>query len=155
MISLDYEDIFSSFLGSVTDYNLASLDATEAYEILKEYLHKALATRYVNRLFSTKKLDDDIQLFSFEMKYPIDEETDREFVINALAKWMAYEWAQNKVSSTTLVMQLLGGKEQKFYSQSNHLSETKALKQNLYDEAYGYIMRRGYIDNKYLEGKKL
>lgn len=155
MISLDYEDIFSSFLGSVTDYNLASLDATEAHEILKEYLHKSLATRYVNRLFSSMKLDDDIQLFSFEMKYPIDDETDREFVITALAKWMAYEWSQNKVSSTTLVMQLLAGKEQKFYSQSNHLSETKALKQNLYDEAYGYIMRRGYIDNEYLEGKKL
>lgn len=155
MISLDYEDIFSSFLGSVTDYNLASLDATEAHEILKEYLHKSLATRYVNRLFSSMKLDDDIQLFSFEMKYPIDDEIDREFVINALAKWMAYEWSQNKVSSTTLVMQLLAGKEQKFYSQSTHLSETKALKQNLYDEAYGYIMRRGYIDNEYLEGKKL
>lgn len=155
MISLDYEDIFSSFLGSVTDYNLASLDATEAYEILKEYLHKTLATRYVNRLFSSMKLDDDIQLFSFEMKYPIDDETDREFVITALAKWMAYEWAQNKVSSTTLVMQLLAGKEQKFYSQSNQLTANSALKESLYNEAYGYIMRRGYIDNKYLEGKKL
>ena len=155
MISLDYEDIFSSFLGSVTDYNLASLDATEASETMKEYLHKALAARYVSRLFSSKKLDDDIQIFTFEMKYPIDEETDREFVINALAKWMAYEWSQNKVNSTTLVMQLLAGKEQKFYSQSNQLSENKALKQSLYDEAYGYIMRRGYIDNKYLEGKKV
>ena len=154
MTSVDYEEIFSSFLGSVTDYNLASLDATDAYETMKEYLHKALAERYVNRLFSTMKLDDDVQLFSFEMKYSIDEDTDREFVINALAKWMAYEWAQNKVNSTTLVMQLLAGKEQKFYSQSNQLSENKALKKDLYDEAYGYIMRRGYIDNKYLEGKK-
>jgi hypothetical protein len=154
MISLDYEEIFSSFLGSVTDYNLASLDSTEAYEIMKEYLHKTLATRYVNRLFSSMKLDDDVQLFSFEMKYPIDENTDREFVINALAKWMAYEWSQNKVSSTTLVMQLLAGKEQKFYAQSNQLTANAALKEKLYDEAYGYIMRRGYIDNKYLEGKK-
>ena len=154
MASIDYEEIFSSFLGSVTDYNLASLDATEAYEQMKEYLHKALAERYVARLFVFKKLDDEVQLFSFEMKYPIDEESDREFVINALAKWMAYEWIQNKVSSTTLVMQMLAGKEQKYYSQSNHLAENKALKKELYDEAYGFIMRRGYIDNKYLEGKK-
>lgn len=154
MASIDYEEIFSSFLGSVTDYKLASLDATEAYETMKEYLHKALAERYVSRLFTSKKLDDEVQLFSFEMKYPTDEDSDREFVINALAKWMAYEWAQNKVSSTTLVMQMLADKEQRFYSQSNHLAENKALKKDLYDEAYGFIMRRGYIDNKYLEGKK-
>lgn len=154
MASIDYEEIFSSFLGSVTDYNLASLDATEAYETMKEYLHKALAERYVSRLFLSKKLDDEVQLLSFEMKYPTDEDSDREFVINALAKWMAYEWAQNKVNSTSLVAQFFGGKEQKFYSQSNQLTENKALKDSLYHEAYGFIMRRGYIDNKYLEGKK-
>ncbi len=154
MTSVDYEVIFSSFLGSVTDYNLASLDATDSFQLMTEYLHKALAERYVARLFVSKKLDDEVQLFSFEMKYPIDEESDREFVINALAKWMAYEWIQNKVSSTTLVMHMLAGKEQKYYSESSHLAENKALKKELYDEAYGFIMRRGYIDNKYLEGKK-
>lgn len=154
MPSIDYEEFFSSFLGSVTDYNLASLDPTEAYETMTEYLHKALAERYVARLFKSKRLDDDVQLFSYEMKYPIEEDSDREFVITAVSKWMAYEWSQNKVSSTTLVMQLLAGKEQKFYSQSNMLTENKALKENLYNEAYKFIMQRGYIDNKYLEGNK-
>lgn len=154
MASVDYEEIFSSFLGSVTDYKLASLDATEAYEIMKEYLHKALAERYVGRLFTSKKLDDDVQLFSFEMKYSIDDDSDREFVINALAKWMAYEWVHNKVNTTSLTAQFFGAKEQKYYAQQTHLSELQALESNLYIEAYNFIMRRGYIDNKYLEGKK-
>lgn len=154
MTSLDYEEIFSSFLGSVTDYNLASLDATEAFELLTELLHKSLADRYVGRLFKSKKLDDDVQKFSFEMKYVIDEDSDREFVINALAKWMKYEWLQKQVNNTALTSQFFGGKEQKFYAQANHLSELQALQSSAYDEAYSFIRNRGYIDNKYLEGNK-
>ena len=154
MTSIDYEEIFSSFLGSVTDYNLASLDPTEAYELLTELLHKALADRYVARIFSSKELDDDVQKFSFEMKHVIDSESDSEFVINALAKWMKYEWLQKSVNNTALTSQFFGGKEQKFYAQANHLSELQSLKSSAYDEAYAYIRNRGYIDNKYLEGSK-
>lgn len=154
MTSIDYEEIFGSFLGSVTDYNLASLEPTEAYTILTELLHKALADRYVARLFSSKQLDDDVQKFSFEMKYVIDEDSDREFVINALAKWMKYEWLQKQVNNTALTSQFFGGKEQKWFAQANHLSELQALQSSAYDEAYGFIRNRGYIDNKYLEGNK-
>jgi len=154
MTSLDYEEIFSSFLGSVTDYNLASLDATEAFELLTELLHKSLAERYVARLFKSKKLDDDVQKFSFEMKYVIDEDSDREFVINALAKWMKYEWQSDKVNNIALESRLLAGKEQKFYSEANHMSALQALQSSAYSEAYKFIMSRGYIDNKYLEGNK-
>ena len=154
MTSVDYEVIFSSFLGSVTDYNLASLDVTEAYEIMTELLHKALADRYVSRLFSFKKLDDDIQKFFFEMKYVIDSESDLEFVINALAKWMKYEWQSDKVNNIALESRLLAGKEQKYYSEANHMSALQALQSSAYSEAYKFVMSRGYIDNKYLEGKK-
>lgn len=154
MTSLDYEEIFSSFLGSVTDYSLASLEPTEAYGIMTELLHKALANRYVARLFLIKKLDDDVQKFSFEMKYVIDSDSDKEFVINALAKWMKYEWLHKQVNNTALTAQFFGGKEQSFYSQSAHLSELQSLQSSAYDEAYAYIRNRGYIDNIYLEGKK-
>lgn len=154
MTSIDYEEIFSSFLGSVTDYNLASLEPTEAYDLMKELLHKALADRYVARLFSVKKLDDEVQQFSFEMKYVIDDDSDTEFVVSALAKWMKYEWLHRQVNNTALTAQFFGGKEQKYYSQSNHLSELQALQSSAYDEAYRFIRNRGYIDNTYLEGKK-
>lgn len=154
MTSIDYEEIFSSFLGSVTDYNLASLEPTEAYGLLTELLHKALADRYVARLFSSKKLDDVVQQFSFEMKYAIDDDSDTEFVVNALAKWMKYEWLQKQVNNTAITAQFFGGKEQKYYAQANHLLELRGLQSSAYDEAYKYIMNRGYIDNNYLEGKQ-
>ena len=152
MTVLDYEEIFSSFLGSVTDYDLAALEPTDSYQLMTEYLHKALAERYVARLFSSKELDDITQKFSFEMKYVIDEDSDKEFIINALAKWMVYEWLHRQVRSVSLTAQFFGDKESKFYSQANHLSELQALQTSTYDEAYKYIMQRGYIDNSYLEG---
>lgn len=154
MASVDYDVIFSSFLGSVTDYNLASLEPTEAYESLTELLHKALADRYVARLFSSKKLDDEVQRFSYEMKYAIDPESDSEFVINALAKWMKYEWQSDKVNNISHEARLLASKEQKYYSEANHMNALISLRDTAYTEAYKFIMSRGYIDNKYLEGKK-
>ena len=65
MASISYEEVFSSFLGNVTDYNLASLSVTDAYEIMSEYLHKTMAEPYVYRLFSTVKLDDETQTIHF------------------------------------------------------------------------------------------
>lgn len=154
MTTLDYEEIFSSFLGNVTDYNLASLNPTDTYELLKEYLHKALAESYVSRLFATKDLDDTIQVFSFELKRSQDEDSDKLFVITAITKWMIYEWYQDKVNSSVNVIQFFGTKEQKMYAQSTHMTSSLSLQKNAYDEAYRFIMRRGYIDNSYLEGKK-
>lgn len=154
MTTLDYEAIFSSFLGDVTDYDLASLRPTDSYELMKEYLHKALAETYVARLFSSKQLDDATQEFSFELKRVIDEDADTEFVTHALAKWMVYEWVHKQVNNTALTAQFFGGKEQKWFSQSQHLSELQALQTNAYNEAYRYIMQRGYINNSYLEGAK-
>jgi hypothetical protein len=154
MTVIDYEEIFGSFLGSVTDYDLAALGPTDSYQLMTEYLHKALADRYVARLFSVKELDDTTQQFSFEMSYVIDDESDKEFVINALAKWMVYEWIHKQVRNTSLTMQFFGGKEQKYYSQSLHVTSLQNLESSTYNEAYRFIMSRGYIDNTYLEGSK-
>lgn len=153
MISVDYDEIFGSFLGSVTDYKLASLKPTEAYQLLTELLHKVLAERYVARLFTTKTLDDEIHKFNFEMKYVIDDDSDKEFVITALSKWMVYEWHANKANNIVLESQLFAGKEQKYYSQSAHMDSVKALRDSSYQEAYKFVMSRGYIDNKYLGGQ--
>ena len=43
MTSISYEDVFSYFLGNITDYQIAELDAGNANEVMKEYLQKTLA----------------------------------------------------------------------------------------------------------------
>lgn len=154
MTSLSYEDIFSNFMGYVTDYDLASLDESDVYEILSEYLHKVLSKSYVRRLFSSISIDDDIQQISFEMKSEVDEYSDKDFINNILAKGMILEWLEPQVKKTSLIHQhLTSSKESKFYSQSSHLSELRTLYSETEIEFRRLIKDRGFIFNPYLGEK--
>lgn len=152
MASVKYETIFSLFLGSITDYKLASLNDEDANTVMTEYFHKALAASYLSRIFSTRSTDDDNQVFTYELKYKTDnDETD--FVCNAIAKWMVYEWLHNQVRSVVNTSQFFGGSEQKYYSQAAHISELRALQDDAYKEARSFVMDRGWINNSYLGGQ--
>lgn len=152
MASVKYETIFSLFLGSITDYKLASLNDEDANTVMTEYFHKALAASYLSRIFSTRSMDDENQVFNYELKYKTDnDETD--FVCNAIAKWMVYEWLHNQVRSVVNTSQFFGGSEQKYYSQAQHISELRALQDDAYKEARSFVMDRGWINNSYLGGQ--
>ena len=147
MASVNYEAIFKMFLGSITDYKLASLEEEDANTLMTEYLHKALSETYLNRIFTSYELDDEAMAFT----YTLDANDD--FVCNAIAKWMVYEWLHNQVNSVVNTAQFFGGAEQKYYSQSAHLSELRALRDDAYKEARFFIQDRGWIKNSYLGGK--
>lgn len=152
MASVKYETIFSLFLGSITDYKLASLNEEDANTVMTEYFHKALAASYLSRIFSTMSTDDENRTFFYELKYKTDmDETD--FVCNAIAKWMVYEWLHNQVRSVVNTAQFFGGSEQKYYSQSAHIGELRALQDDAYKEARSFVMDRGWINNSYLGGQ--
>lgn len=152
MTSVSYETIFKLFLGSITDYKLVSLSDEDAEIIMTEYLHKALSATYLSRLFSSMTLDDEMKQLNYTMAYDSGkDETD--FVCNAIAKWMVYEWYHNQVNSVINSAQFFGGSEQKFYSQQAHSSELRALEESSYKEARGFVMDRGWIYNSYLGGK--
>lgn len=151
MTSVKYETIFKLFLGNITDYKLASLNEEDAKELLTEYLHKSLAATYLNHLFSSYELDDDMETFSYTMTYDTgNDETD--FVCVAISKWMVYEWFHNQVRNTVNTAQFFGGSEQKYYSQQQHLAELKELEDSVYKEARHFVMDRGWINNSYLGG---
>lgn len=152
MSSLKYDVIFGEFLGDITDYDFANLSISDSYELMTEYLHKSLAEAYVNRLFSSYEVDDEINILTFEMKHSVSEESDIEFITSALAKWMVYEWLHKQVRSVTNTAQFFGGAEQKFYAQANHMSELRGLMDDAYKEARFFIQDRGYIKNSYLGG---
>lgn len=152
MTSVNYDDIFSSFLGNVTDYELASLNIDDANMLMSEYLHKAVAHSYVKHLFSSSQLDDKVQVFVYTMNHPGDEDGDKEFVITALGKWMTYEWLAKEAKSKIVTSQVFAGKESKFYSQSTHLTSLIALRDAALKEARDFIRDRGFITNSYLEG---
>lgn len=150
MTSLSYEDIFSNFLGRITDFKLLSLPDNQANAVMTEYLHKSVAQPYVDRLFSTRSYDNDG--FNFELAYPTNENSDSDFILNVIGMGMVVAWLKPQVRSMVNTAQLLTGAEQKFYSQANHLSELRALLQDSEIELRGYIRDRGYIHNDYLNG---
>jgi len=153
MASMSYEKIFNLFLGSITDYNLASLEEEDAANLMQEYLHKALSATYLRRIFSSITLDDNQKTINYVMAMPIDPDADSEFVKNAIAKWMVYEWVSNQVNNTALTQQMIfSSKEKSYYSQQAHLTTNMSLKDKLYTEARNYVMDRGWINNSYLGG---
>ena len=151
MASISYEDIYSMFLSSVTDYHLIDMDASDIYDQFKEMVHKTAAEPYVRRLFSSISMHDEILLLEYEMKRSTDDGADRDFVINLFAKGMVVEWLQPQVNKTSLTAQMFAGKEQKYYSQSQHLSEMRALLEKARIEMRRMITERDFIYNSYLE----
>lgn len=151
MASISYEDIYSVFLSSVTDYHLINMDTSDVYAQFNEMIHKAAAEPYVRRLFSSISLQDDSMILEYEMKKATDEYADRDFVVNLLAKGMIVEWIQPQVNKTSLTAQFFGGKEQKYYSQSQHLAEMQSLLKTARLDMRRMITERDFIYNSYLE----
>lgn len=151
MASLSYDEIFSDFLGSVTDYNLISMEQEDAYSLMTEYLHKSLSQSYIRRLFSSVELDDSSEEFTFEMSYTVDDDSDIDFTKNILSKGMVIEWLKPQVRSKLNIAQMFGGKETKWFSQSSHLAELRGMLEDTELELRKSIRDRGYIYNSYLE----
>lgn len=152
MASLSYDVIFSNFLGNITDPVLAGQAESLANEIMVEYLHKAVSAVYVRRLFSSITLDDDVQILTFAMKKIVDEAADNDFVSTMLGKSMAVQWIAPQVQSKVNIAQMFTGSTRKFFSQSAHISELRALKSDMEKDLQSYILTRGSFYNDYVEG---
>ena len=153
MASLNYDDVYSFFLGYVADYDFLELSDEGMAQLFAEYLRKALAKPYLRRLFSSISFDEEEKMISYNLQLETDESADTDFVIDILAKSMVVEWLQPMVKSKLNIMQLFTGKEQKWYSQKDHLAELRALLEDAQLDVRRMIRDRGFISNSYLGGE--
>ena len=132
-----YEKIYERFLNSVTDFNLAELDDHSLNEMLMDWLHKAvvrartssdLSRDNVNEVFNNDLSDLDIELLALGMKLA---------------------WLDQTLGSTELTLQFIGGKEEKYYSQANHISELRALREDTKLEMQKLHSYNTYTNNSY------
>lgn len=154
MYSVSYDDIYSNFLSRVQAYDLVE-EFTEEYalEMMGEWLKSVKSNPRVRKLFSsiTLGLDDNgSKIIQYELKTPIDEVTDCDFVRELFALGISYKWVEPKYKSVLNTSQFFGGKEVKFFSQSNHMTELKNMYDNSKNELYKLIRDRGYYNNSYL-----
>ena len=154
MPSLDYNEIYSSFLGNVTDYDFVQMSEIEAYTMMKDWLHSAYSSPYTRRLFSSFTMDDEIMEFDFTLANSSgDEATDIDFVRELGSKGMVIAWLEPQLKSKIQMSQFFGGKEQKFYAQSQHISAIRSVVNDTKSELRRMICDHGYIYNSYLSGE--
>ncbi len=163
MLSISYEEIFSRFYTKVEAYDLMNLfkDVKMQNVILCSWLHSALSAPYVFRLFSTivvpeedniENLSDKNNKIEFELNYSINDYSDKNFIIEVLSYGIALAWIEPKVNSLVNISQMFGSSAEKWYAQANHLSEIRALRDDLNIKQRSLIRDRGYSNNDYLDG---
>ena len=145
-----YEDIYSRFLQKCTDYDFIELDEETVYDNMEGWLHSVASLPYVRVKFKTFSLNDEVLKMNWELKNSIDDNSYELFVIEVFAQGMIIQWLEPKVKSILNVKQFFGGKEEKFYSQANHLNELRSLLSDANISLRKLLRDHGYIINTYI-----
>ena len=146
---LSYSTLFSRVLNKINDPKELSLDENDLLEIYTERLHSVVGKPRVRRLFSSISLDDEIQEMTFTLNNSVDEESDKDFVLEILSLGMAIEWLQPQVDSIIHTSVMIGGKEEKklLDNHKNMIDRLDSMKK----EQNKMIRDYGYIYNSYIK----
>ena len=146
---LSYSTLFSRVLNKINDQKELSLDENDLLEIYTERLHSVVGKPRVRRLFSSVSLDDEIQEMTFTLNNSVDEESDKDFVLEILSLGMAIEWLQPQVDSVIHTSVMIGGKEEKKLL-DNHKNMIERL-DSMKKEQNKMIRDYGYMYNSYIK----
>lgn len=146
---LSYSTLFSRVLNKINDSKELSLDENDLLEIYTERLHSVVGKPRVRRLFSSLSLDDEIQEMTFTLNNSVDEESDKDFVLEILSLGMAIEWLQPQVDSVIHTSVMIGGKEEKKLL-DNHKNMIERL-DSMKKEQNKMIRDYGYMYNSYIK----
>ena len=152
MTSLKLDDVYSSFLDKITDFDIVNYEEDVRKELLIGYLKGALSIPYLRAIFTTITIDDYEETINYTLK--TEDGCDEQFILELLSKGMVIKWLEPQVKSKVNIAQMFGGKEQKWFSQATHLGEIKDLLENERIELNKLIRDRGSIYNPYLKRKK-
>ena len=136
-----YEKVYNRFFQKITDFNLTEVDDYTLGEMLKGWLASAIInTRQREHNLSLR--DDEIQEFNEDLS---------DLEIELLALGMKLAWIDQYLNSTEYVLQFIGGKEEKYYSQASHLSELRGLRTDTVLEMQKLHNYNTYINNSYFD----
>ena len=150
-MTLQYEDIFSIFLSKITDYSFLEYDENLIRGQMVSWLHSSVSTPRIRAKFSELGLDDEESVIRFTLKNSIEENADIEFTIDILSRAMVIAWLEPQVKNVLLTKQMLGGKEEKFYAQSTHISQLEQMLSSAKIELKNILRDYGYLNNSYIK----
>ena len=135
-----YLEIYERFLQKITDFNLPQLDESELQLVCRGYMNSAIAK--FKKCQSDLSLRDDVLLCFDEELLDVEKEI--------LALQMVCEWVEPQVNSTLLLSQMVGWKEDKFFSQSNQINALRELRDSAEDRARNLRRDWSYRNSSYL-----
>lgn len=136
-----YEKVYNRFLQKISDFNLAEVDDYSFDEMMNGWLNSAVI-RVRKCQHDLSKRDDELQEF---------EEDLSDLEIELLALGMVDAWVSPMLNSTELTLQFVGGKEEKYYSQSQMLAELRNLKKENSLEMNRLHNYYTYTNNSYFD----
>lgn len=135
-----YEKIYNRFLSRTTDFNLAELDDYTLNEMLKSWLYSAIIKTRTSSNLSAR--DEENEVFMNDLS---------DLDIELLAMGMTLAWLDQTLNSTELTLQFLGGKEEKFFSQANQISELRNLRADTLREMQQLYTYDTYNSNDFFD----
>lgn len=154
MLSVTFDAIYSRFLSKVQAYDLLEIGIDECLEQLNEWLISVKSNPRVRKCFTTLTLDNIGKNISFELRNPVDNDDDVDFVTELFGLGIAWKWIEPKYKSILNTSQFFGSKEQKFFAQSNHMAEISKMHSEAKTNLYKHIASHGYYNNPYLNSEK-
>lgn len=149
-MTLSYSTLFSRVLNKINDPKELALDEKDLFEIYTERLHSVIGKPRVRRLFSSITFDDELQEMQFTLNNSVDEESDKDFIIEVLSLGMTIEWLKPQVDSLGNIISVMGGKEEKMLQ--NPYKSAQARLDDLESKLNKMIRDYGYLYNSYING---
>jgi hypothetical protein len=113
-MATQYSDVYNTFLGKITDYDLPKFEDTEQEEILYGYMKSACVN--FKKVCKVDLYDRDEVLKQFNNS--IDDE-----ITDIITELMIVEWLKPKVLSTENLKNALNTKDYKLFSPTDLLRE--------------------------------
>ena len=139
-MATSYEEIYNLAANKITDPEIALLLPEDIEELFHGYLISAIH-KFRKCKNDLSNRDDELRQFNIDL---LDVEKE------ILAILVVREWLQPQLYSALLTKQVFSDKEQKYYSQSSHLSELRALDETLKIDAQKLSRDYTYGNSEYL-----
>ena len=136
-----YSTLYERALAQITDPLLVQLPEEDLENMLHDWLMDAIVEPVVGK-YDFADRDEELKQFNFD----ISERDQKILSIHMVRGWLAPQ-----IRSVTLTSQVFGGKEEKFYAQSNQLAEMRNLDADLQRQADLLFCRGTYLNNEYFD----
>ena len=138
-MATSYEKVYERCLNRIRDFNFVKIDDYALGEMLKGWLNSAVIR---TRTSSNLSRDDEIEFFDNDLS---------DLDVELLAMGMTMAWLDQTINSTELTLMMIGGKEEKYSSQANHIAELRAMREDIRLEMKRLHSYHTYTNNFYFD----